>query len=587
VSGSNNIALGSGSLFCNQSGNNNVAVGIQASHFHGGENNVTMGWCALYGRQGANNTGRNNVAVGARALGNNTYGSDNVAIGGDAMINSYGGCSSSFNQISNPGGSDGLAQGGCAGGCSNGAGTIQQMFSFDQFISQGGIGQNGLPNPCTTSSTNCGTGVSHTLVVGLTNNAIYSYSSSTSQWTQLQAPDPSSYPLPLTGTTPSGGAFTGDGSLQDALNWGRSLSTALGTDGSPVWSTSLGLCLSSSTCAPQTAVKDPLSQTTTDLPYGDPIFGLMGATAGNTPSTPSALQAYCGNKCSSYGDYTPIFDYTPDIGNKKLSAGGTQNGYGTEVELIINSLTYGYLFSPNGIIDKFIPGKYSVGVVTAVQVGPEVTVTYPKPLTGVPPTLGPIKKNVPLSHTWETEVGSFSLSTGADISVSASFVGLVADDGDCSSTSTSTSCTVDLASAGFTTGLLYTWNPYTSEGNGGRMNMSFADFYGYDVADFNYAVVTPTVSPYLQAEYGLFTPPSTPLIGKWSVFDLGVSYKNPITAPITIDNGDVSMTVKSKGDIDTFAQFIPNVTKALSWKHQWQVYSDKWGPFDFGNGTGS
>jgi hypothetical protein len=518
-----------------------------------------------------------------------TFTAASCSAGSTGGVNSTGSCSANFNQISNPGGSDGFATGACANTCSNGAGTIQQMFSFDQIISVDGSGQ-----PCTSASTTCGNALSHTLVVGATNNAIYSYNSATQVWTQLQAPDTSSYPPPLTGTTPSGGASTGDVTLQDALNWGRSMSAALGTGGSPVWDTTLGLCMSSTTCAPTvngvpTPKVDPLSQITTALPYGDPIFGLTGATAGNTPTTPSALQAYCGSECSSHGDYIPIFDYTPGIGSQKLSVGATKDGYGTEVEFVINSLTYGYLFSPNGIIDKFIPGKYSVGIVTAVQAGPQVSLTFPSPLTAAPPTLGPVSKTLTVGHTWETEVGSFSLSTGADLSVSASFIGLAKVPDDCTTASGATSCTVVLTAAGVTTGLLYSWNPYVKSGNGGRMNMSFADFYSTYLDNFSEAVVAPTVSPYLQAEYGLFTPPSTPLIGKWSVFDLGVGYKNPITVPLTVDNGgDPTYVIKSKGDINTFAQFIPNVTKALSWSHDWQVYSDKWGPFNIGtNSTGS
>ena len=637
------------------------AVGLNAPFGDGGQTGLVGLWTPFQILGGA---------FGYTPIGTvqtTTFRAATCSPGSTGGENTGGSCSANFNQISNPGGSDGFAAGVCPeNNCGSGGGSVQQMFSYNQVISVDGNG-----NPCTTTSATCGSALSSTLVVGATNNAIYSYNSTTKAWTQLQAPDASSYPPPLSGTSPAT-PYTGDVSLQDALNWGRSMSQALsaqftgtvnakstqltvtgatgspiqigqvltgsnitagttitgfvsGTKGgngtytissaptnavasesltstgvnTPVWNTNLGLCFSSSTCQPTTAtpgqgVRDPLSQTVTALPYGDPVFGLTNATAGNPGTGPSALQAYCGSNCASYGDYTAIFDYTPNVGESKLSAGATKDGYGTEAQLVINSLAYGYLFSPNGIIDKFIPGKYSVGIVTAVQSGPKVTLTFPKPLTGTPPTpptLGPVTKNLSKSKTWETEVGSFSVAVGTDISVSASFPGLQALPGDCTTSASGTSCSVDLASAGVTTGLLYTWNPYTKTGNGGRMNMSFADFYSTYLDNFKEAVVVPTVAPYLQAEYGLFTPASTPLIGKWSVFDLGVGYKNPVSVPITLDDGgDPSYVVKSKGDIYSFAQFIPNVTKALSWKHQWQVYSKKWpetGSFTIGSSTGS
>lgn len=67
----------------------------------------------------------------------------------------------------------------------------------------------------------------------------------------------------------------------------------------------------------------------------------------------------------------------------------------------------------------------------------------------------------------------------------------------------------------------------------------------------------------------------------------GVRAGRRLALALTVDTGDPSYVIKSKGDIDTFAQFIPNVTKALSWNHNWQVYSDKWGPFTISNSTGS
>ena len=83
-------------------------------------------------------------------------------------------------------------------------------------------------------------------------------------------------------------------------------------------------------------------------------------------------------------------------------------------------------------------------------------------------------------------------------------------------------------------------NPYTSasQSKGGLTDLSFA------------------------------TPASTALIGKITAFDLGLEYQNPISAPVTLSDGMVSMNLDSQKIVTTFAQIVPGITKALSWQHQ-------------------
>jgi hypothetical protein len=80
---STNIALGSGALAANTTGNENVAVGRLALQDNTtGEDNVAVGRGAL-----ANNTtASNNTAVGYNALLVNTTGEGNVAVGGNTLL---------------------------------------------------------------------------------------------------------------------------------------------------------------------------------------------------------------------------------------------------------------------------------------------------------------------------------------------------------------------------------------------------------------------------------------------------------------------------------------------------------------------
>lgn len=260
--------------------------------------------------------------------------------------------------------------------------------------------------------------------------------------------------------------------------------------------------------------------------------------------------------------------------NGVVSATATsENGFEAEIQFDVETLTYGYLFAPNGVFSKFIPGNYSVGVLTAVKAGPKVTLTYPEGQTcSDSGACLDVTKEFPLfNKVWETDLGSFSLGMGVDLDLTADFP-------DIPTTCTGTQCTFTLADAYYTTGLLFTWNTYV-KGNDGKMNMSFAKIYDSYLADLT-GNVTPTVTPWLQAEYGLIIPPATPGIGNFHVFDLGAKYSNPISMPITIVDGEgdgdssVSAELVSEGIINTFVQFIPDVTSILSWSHDFTVYDE-------------
>jgi len=86
-SGSDNIAIGYGSLYNNVNSVNNIAIGNSSlNHTIGGGYNVTIGVYAMYENINSNY----NTAIGTTALRNNRYGDHNTAIGNSSLYSNLG-----------------------------------------------------------------------------------------------------------------------------------------------------------------------------------------------------------------------------------------------------------------------------------------------------------------------------------------------------------------------------------------------------------------------------------------------------------------------------------------------------------------
>lgn len=88
-----NIAIGCQALNRNQTGFGNVALGPRSQYCnnYGGDNNVSIGTCALYRLQRTGNSlvgygyGNNNISIGCRSLSGTTNGNGNIALGNVAL----------------------------------------------------------------------------------------------------------------------------------------------------------------------------------------------------------------------------------------------------------------------------------------------------------------------------------------------------------------------------------------------------------------------------------------------------------------------------------------------------------------------
>lgn len=358
------------------------------------------------------------------------------------------------------------------------------------------------------------------LVVGLTDNGIYSWEGSNltpsptgTPWKQQQAPAPLPGPL-------------ASGTLQQAWNFAADSSSAFGSDANAVGGAN------------------------------DPIFG----------QSQTFNQAWCGsaNDCAGDGDFTTfVFDY--QFGdNGVIYTLANEGPFAANINL--SAKGYGYVFVPAGVWDKFKVDDYSAALLLAVQGGPSVVFNPPPGLSGA--VKDTISGSSSYTDTQDTEAGVFGETVGIDASLTGSIALKKTPDSP-----------LTLAEALYTPGLLFTWN---SNGNPGSLAMSYSAFAttSYVSAsdletyfDVNgKATVTATVTPYASVSYGLFT--SSPI--DLDIFKLTLGYQNPITANLTIplsDISDASLSVTSQGFLTASAALLPSVTSDLSWSGKYPLYS--------------
>ena len=383
------------------------------------------------------------------------------------------------------------------------------------------------------------------VLAGLTNNAIYDWDG-TNQWTGSTASNNSTASTKWDQLQPSGDASITTEILQEAWTFGQTAASAWAYDSKGNLTNTNGLG------APYKKADGKKPAT------GDPLFSLPE----NLPS------GGCGTTCQ--GDYIPIVYYKPLGDNGVIYSIGDNPGI--QGNLNLSLLGLGYVFVPNGIIDKFEPDSYAASVLLAVQGGPSVVLNVPDSglYTASEKLTGPS-----WSDTQETEVGIFSETVGINASLSAK-VGL---------SNKPLNQPLTLASAYFTPGLLVSWNTSNSPQQMGVTYSSFSStsvitateikkYFDSSKADANLSV---TATPYAKLTYGLFTPPGYPSL---DIVSLSVGYENPVTATLNIPLNnlpssieDSTLKLTSSGVLTVSAGILPSLTKSLSWSDKFKVYS--------------
>jgi len=386
-------------------------------------------------------------------------------------------------------------------------------------------------------------------LAGLTNNAIYDWAG-TNQWTEINGDAVSQ---DWNQIQPPGDASITSAILQAAWGYAQTATSVWAYD-----PTSGALVNANGVGAPYT----PASADGKTKASGDPLFSL-----------PENLPSGCGTTCS--GDYVPIVYYKAFGDDGVIYSIGDNPGL--QGNLNLSLVAYGYVFIPNGILDKFEPDSYSASILLAVQGGPSVVYNLPdggytswtKKVTG--PSW---------SDTQDTEVGIFAETVGINASISAK-IGIDPKEGKVPA--------LTLASAYFTPGLLVSWNTSNSPTQMGVTYSSFSStslvtadqikkYFDLSKADASLSV---TATPYAKLTYGLFTPPSYPL--SVDIVSLSVGYENPVTATVNVPLNDVTgspssldnttLKLTSSGVLTVGAGILPGLTKLLSWSDKFKVYS--------------
>jgi hypothetical protein len=317
-------------------------------------------------------------------------------------------------------------------------------------------------------------------------------------------------------------------------------------------------------CGPESSTCEGpnLIATQTGVMDGAPgRFGTAGAIGG--PDDPifgqAALQPRCsgqtGRRSCDNGTLDVIALYSasePVL--KTVTVPGTDSSIALSFD--VNTIAYGYSFSPNGIINKFIPGKWSVAMVVAIEAGPHVKMNLADGGTINTPTYDLFS----LSQWYPTPFGVFTFDEGvkADLQVALQSNGEAAVSPE--------------AHAYVVPGMLWTYNTVADPKG---MNFGFTAYTDvYETfSELDGIDITPTVTPYVTAGYGLSLPNRIPIIGGWSLFDLSLGYENPIATTFGVSKQEgTHIIMDAEGYITTHAGILDGLTQALSWTNKYKVY---------------
>jgi hypothetical protein len=299
-----------------------------------------------------------------------------------------------------------------------------------------------------------------------------------------------------------------------------------------------------------------------------PVWGAAGSVGG--ADDPLFSQAKFQKASTADGTYLPVVSYIPaSLIKKTLSDPNGLSSSTVDLSYDVNALAYGYAFVPDGVYSKLVPGKWSMAMLIGLQTGPSLTLNFDSPGTiSVPDT------NLFNYQYWTPGplgFDSFAIDVGANASLDVKLNG--AEDKDSLN-----------AHAYMVPGMLFTYNTQSKPKG---VQLGFSAYPDLDASDFTSltgVTVTPTLTPYVTASYGIMVPDTTPLIGGWSLFKISLGYENPVSASVCADykaqcptataetGSNLSLTLDSEGYITASAGLLDGVTDKLTWSGKYQVY---------------
>jgi len=283
----------------------------------------------------------------------------------------------------------------------------------------------------------------------------------------------------------------------------------------------------------------------------DPIFGAI-----------DNFVPACGPSASCTGSF-----YLADVStagklyslaNASLAL-GSQN-QSLDVSLDLGGTAYGYIYVPDGYIDKLRASQYAAGIFLSVTAGPSLTLNLgdgkgtfnlaSQDLVNLTPIYNP------------TPFGIVAVSTKVTASLDATL--------QLPSDFTDNQLKASIYATG---GMVVGFNTGGTEGFQWGGSAYYVDSDFSDFAAVSGITLSPTITPSITGSWGLFTPANTPVVGQISFLDVSLGYSNPLSADLTWSAvADPSITFSSSGSLDFSAGLIPSITDALTYSKSFELY---------------
>ena len=283
----------------------------------------------------------------------------------------------------------------------------------------------------------------------------------------------------------------------------------------------------------------------------DPIFGAIDNFVPSCGPALSCTGTFYLADASSAGKLYSLANASLALGSQSQSL---------DVSLDLGGTAYGYIYVPDGPIDKLYASKYAAGMFLSVTTGPSFTLNLGDGNGTFNLASRDLVNLTPFYNV--TPYGTISVSTTVNASLDATL--LLPPD--------FTGNQLD-GSIYATGGVVMGFNTGGAEGFqwGGSAYYVDTDFSDFDVVSG--ITLSPTITPSVTASWGLFTPANTPLVGQISFLDVSLGYSNPLSANLTWSAvSDPAITFTSSGSLDFSAGLVPSITDALTYSQSFELY---------------
>ncbi len=284
----------------------------------------------------------------------------------------------------------------------------------------------------------------------------------------------------------------------------------------------------------------------------DPIFGAIDNFVPACGPALSCTGTFYLADASSAGKLS-------SLANTSLALGSANQSL--DVSLDLGGTAYGYIYVPDGIIDKLRASQYAAGMFLSITTGPSVTLNLGDGNGTFTLASQDLVNLTPLYSV--TPYGTIQVNTKVTASLDATL--------ELPAEFTGNQLKGSIYATG---GMVVGYNTGGSEGFQWGGSAFYVDTDFSDFAQVTGITLSPTITPSITGSWGLFTPANTPVVGQISFLDVSLGYSNPLSANLTWSSvNDPSITFSSSGSLDFSAGLVPSITSALTYSTSFELYN--------------